>query len=113
VDQKLAGLPRKGLEAEVAWQFDLPLVWAVGGRQLFTFIAPAVRYSKLTNDFKNVLPTPSPSFAWNWEKIDSGLRLGIFPGVDLTAEYALNRFVIGNGTTHGNNEVLTTLRWRI
>ena len=113
VDQKLAGLPRKGLEAEVAWQLDLPLVWAVGGRQLFTFIAPAVRYSKLTNDFKNVPPTPSPSFAWNWEKIDAGLRLGIFPGVDLTAEYALNRFVIGNGTTHENNEVLTTLRWRI
>jgi hypothetical protein len=113
VDQKLAGLPRKGLEVETAWQLDLPLVWAIGGRQLFTFIAPAVRYSKITNDFKNIPPTPAPSFAWDWTKIDSGLRLGIFPGVDVTAEYSINRFILGNGTTHENNELLATLRWRI
>ncbi|HSS48981.1 MAG TPA: hypothetical protein VLX28_08540 [Thermoanaerobaculia bacterium] len=113
VDQKLAGLPRKGTEIEAAWQIDLPLVWAIGGRQLFTFIAPAVRYSKLDNGFKNIPPTPAPSFAWDWTKIDSGLRLGIFPGVDLTAEYAINRFVLANGTTHEENEFLATLRWRI
>ena len=113
VDQKLAGLPRKGTEIEAAWQIDLPLVWAIGGRQLFTFIAPAVRYSKIDNGFKNIPPTPAPSFAWDWTKIDSGLRLGIFPGVDLTAEYSINRFIIGNGTTHENNEFLATLRWRI
>ena len=113
VDQKLAGLPRTGIEGELAWRVDLPLVWAVGNRQLFTFIAPAVRYSKLDNKFRNIPPTPSPSFAWDWEKIDAGFRLGIFQGVDLTAEYAINRFVLGSGATRENNEALATLRWRI
>lgn len=113
VDQELAGLPRTGLEGEIAWRFELPLVWAIGDRQLFTFIAPAVRYSKLDNDFRNQPPTPSPSFAWDWEKIDAGLRLGIFPGVDLTVEYEDNRFILGNGAKRENNEFLTTLRWRI
>ena len=80
VDQKLAGLPRTGIEGEVAWRFDLPLVWAVRGRQLFPSIAPAVRYSKLDNSFRSPSQTPSPSFAWDWEKIDAGLRLGIFTG---------------------------------
>ena len=44
------------------------LVWAIGGRQLFTYVAPAVRYSKLDNDFRNIPPTPAPSFAsrWTW-----------------------------------------------
>src|SRR5215210_2370799 len=35
VDQELAGLPRTGIEGELAWRFELPLVWAVGDRQLF------------------------------------------------------------------------------
>ncbi len=113
VDQKLAGLPRTGLEGEVAWRFDLPLVWAVGDRQLFTYVAPAVRYSKLDNGFRNIPPTPAPSFAWDWEKLDAGLRLGIFTGVDLTAEYAINHFILGNGARRDNNEGLVTLRWRI
>ena len=115
VDQELAGLPRTGIEGEVAWRFDLPLVWAIGDRQLFTFIAPAVRYSKLDNDFRNIrgVETPSPSFAWDWEKIDAGLRFGLFQGVDVTLEYADNRFILGSGAKRDNNEGLVTLRWRI
>jgi hypothetical protein len=113
VDQDLAGLPRTGLEGEAAWRFDLPLVWAAGGRQLFTFIAPAVRYSRLDNAFRNPKQTPSPSFSWDWQKIDLGLRCGLFPGVDLTAEYADNRFILATGARRSNNEYLTTLRWRI
>jgi hypothetical protein len=113
VDQELAGLPRLGLEGEVAWRFDLPLVWAVGDRQLFTSIAPAVRYSKLDNDFRNQRPTSAPSLAWDWEKIDAGLRIGVFAGVDLTVEYADNRFILGSGEQRENNEFLTTLRWRV
>jgi len=113
VDQKLAGLPRKGIEGEIAWRFELPLVWAVGDRQLFTSIAPAVRYSKLDNGFRNAAPTPAPSFAWDWQKLDAGLRLGLFSGVDLTVEYADNRFILASGAKRNNNEMLATLRWRI
>lgn len=115
VDQELAGLPRTGIEGELAWRFELPLVWAVGDRQLFTFLAPAVRYSKLDNDFRGRpgIPNPAPSLTWDWEKIDAGLRLGIFSGVDVTVEYEDNRFILGNGSKRENNEFLTTLRWRI
>jgi hypothetical protein len=113
VDQDLAGLPRKGIEGELAWRFELPLVWAVGDRQLFTSIAPAVRYSKLDNQFRNHPQTPSPSFAWDWTKIDAGLRLGLFSGVDFTVEYADNRFVLTSGAKRSNNEFLATLRWRV
>ena len=112
VDQELAGLPRTGLEAEVAWRFDLPLWAAVGERQLFPWIAPAVRWSRLDNDFRNPRNTPVPSLAWDWDKIDAGLRLGIFEGIDLTVEYADNKFILGNGAERENNEFLATLRWR-
>jgi hypothetical protein len=112
VDQEIAGLPRVGLEAEAAWRFDLPLVLAIGERQLFPWIAPAVRYSKLDNDFRNPARTPSPSLNWDWEKIDAGLRLGIFDGTDLTMEYADNAFILGSGAERENNEYLATLRWR-
>jgi hypothetical protein len=113
VDQKLAGLPRKGFETELAWSFDLPLVWAVDGRQLFPTIAPSVRYSKLKNDFKNHPLTTAPSFAWDWTKIDLGLRLGIVPGMDLTFEYAINDFILASGATRHNNELLSTLRFHV
>ncbi len=115
VDQELAGLPRTGIEAEVSWQFDLPLVWAIADRQLFTSIAPAVRWSKLDNDFRNApgKPNSAPSLAWDWEKIDAGLRLGVFSGVDLTLEYADNRFILASGAERENNELLATLRWKL
>jgi hypothetical protein len=109
VDQDLAGLARTGLEGEVAWRFDLPLVWAIHGRQVFTSIAPAVRYSKLDNGFRNPHFTPSPSFAWDWQKVDSGLRLGLYTGLDLTVEYADNTFVLASGAKRHNNELLATL----
>lgn len=112
VDQEIAGLPRTGLEAEAAWRFDLPLVLSIGERQLFPWIAPAVRYSKLDNDFRNPTQTPAPSLNWDWEKIDAGLRLGIFDGTDLTMEYADNAFILGSGAERENNEFLATLRWR-
>jgi len=113
VDQELAGLPRKGFEGEVAWRFELPLAWAVGERQLFSYVAPSVRYSKLDNDFRNPAQTPSPSLNWDWEKLDYGLRLGVFSGVDLTLEYAINDFILGSGAHRENNEYLSTLRWKL
>ena len=113
VDQDLAGLPRTGWEGEAAWRFDLPLVWGIAGRQLFPSIAPAVRYSYLDNHFRNPRMTPSPSFAWDWEKIDAGWRLGLSPGLDLTVEHARNSFVLFNGAKKNNDEWLATLGWRM
>lgn len=113
VDQEIAGLPRTGLEGELAWRFELPLWLSIGDRQLFTFVAPAVRYSELDNDFRNPPRTPSPSLAWDWNKLDAGLRVGIIPGADLTVEYADHEFTLGNGAKRENNEFLTTFRWRV
>lgn len=110
VDQEIASLPRSGFEVEGAWALELPLRWAVGGRQLFPFVQPAVRFSSLENDFANPAVTPFPSGAWDWEKVDVGVRLGILPGIDLTAEYAANTFETAAGDGD-NDEMLVTLRW--
>lgn len=114
VDSEVAGLERSGFEVETAWRFNLPLRWSVAGRQLFPYIAPAVRYSKLDPDFEGGSELfPSPSFRWEWEKIDAGIRLGIVTGLDLTLEYADNSFILGSGAEAENNELLTTLRLKI
>ncbi len=113
VDQDVAGLKRTGLEAELAWSIDLPVGAALGGKQLFPFVQPAIRYSKLDPEFAAPPITPSPSFSWDWEKTDYGIRLGIVDGIDLTAEFADNRFVLKSGATVHNDELLATLRWRM
>ncbi|RMH17002.1 MAG: hypothetical protein D6696_16850, partial [Acidobacteria bacterium] len=94
VDQDLAGLERSGFEGELAWRFELPLLWAAGGKQLLSAIQPAVRFSRLDPDFPIPAVTPSPSFGWTWEKLDVGLRLTLWGGVDLTVEHARNQFVV-------------------
>jgi len=113
VDQKIAGLDRRGYEGEAAWRFDLPLVWAVGGRQLFPSIQPAVRYSKLEPDFAGPSAQyPAVSVRWDWVKLDYGIRLGIVEGVDLTAEYADNTLTTASGAELSEDELLVTLRFR-
>ena len=114
VDQEIAGLGRKGYEGEIAWRFELPLFASLAGQQLFPSIAPSFRYSKLDPDFVNPPPgrTPAPSFAWEWEKTDAGLRIGIVPGTDLTVEHSHNRFLTARGWKTVD-ELLTTLRWRM
>ena len=112
VDQELAGLPRTGWEVEAAWRFELPLVWSIAGQQLFPSIAPAARFSRLEPEFANPLRTPAPSFAWEWEKVDAGVRLGITAGTDLTIEYAHNKFLTARGW-RDNDELLSILRWRM
>jgi hypothetical protein len=113
VDQLVAGLGRTGVEAEAAWKIDLPLAWAAGGRQLFPFITPALRYSKLHNRFGNLMPTPEPSLGWDWEKLDGGIRFGLWGGIDLTAEYSYNRTYLTPHLTQSENEFLGTLRMRL
>ncbi len=111
VDQEIAGMQRTGYEAEVAWRFELPLVWATGGgQQLFPYIAPALRYSKLEPEFAGGSPKyPAPSVRWDWEKIDIGIRVGITETVDLTLEFQDNTFVRA-GRDESNDEYLMTLR---
>lgn len=113
VAQELAGMDRTGYEGEVAWRFDLPLVWAVGGRQLFPHVQPTVRYSYLEPEFAGGSPQfPSQSVRWEWSKLDYGVRMGIVEGVDLTLEFADNEMTLANGTKVSNDELLTTLRFR-
>jgi hypothetical protein len=113
VDQKIAGLGRVGVETEVAWRLDLPLVLAAGGHQLFSYVAPAVRFSKLHNRFPNLRPTPEPSLAWDWEKYDGGLRFGLWNQIDLTVEYSYNRIFLDPELFQTENELLATLRLRL
>ncbi len=112
VDQEVAGLQRKGFEGELAWRFDLPVVWGLAGQQLFPSIQPAVRYSKLDPDFRPSTFFPAPSVTWEWEKLDYGLRVGIVPGVDLTLEYSDNNFTLLSGAERDNDELLVTLRFK-
>ncbi|MCB9378920.1 MAG: hypothetical protein H6511_09195 [Holophagales bacterium] len=114
VDQEIAGMQRTGYEAEASWRFDLPLVWAVGGRQLFPSIQPAVRFSRLEPEFAGGSPAyPAPSVRWEWDKLDFGVRLGIVQGVDLTIELADNTMTLASGREISYDELLTTLRWRV
>ena len=115
VDQEIAGMDRTGYEGEVAWRFDLPLAWAVAGRQLFPSIQPAVRYSlpRSPNSPGRRRSIRRPSVRWEWTKLDYGLRLGIIQGVDLTIEFADNEMTLANGAKISNDELLSTLRWRM
>lgn len=113
LDQDIAGLERTGFEVEAAWRFDLPLVWGLAGEQLFPMIQPAVRYSSLDPKFRPHPLYPAPSIGWDWTKLDYGLRLGIRSNIDLTAEYADNEMTLFNGRKVSNNELLTTLRWKM
>lgn len=113
VDQEIAGLVRKGWEGEVAWRLDLPVFASVGGRQLFPWIAPAVRYSHFEPEFFGGSPQfPAISLRWEWDKLDWGVRVGVVQGIDLTIENADNTFVV-RGADRSADEILATLRWRM
>jgi hypothetical protein len=108
VNQKIAGLPRSGAEAELGWRVEVAGI-LVGETPVLRWVEPVVRASFINNDFVAPPLYPAPSVAWNWRKYDLGVRAGIVPGVDLTAEYALNDVSTRPGTIHPN-EVLITLR---
>lgn len=112
VDQELAELPRTGYEVEAHYEWEMPFI-ELFGQQVFSFIAPAVRYSKLEPDFQTAATYPAPSVKWPWEKVDLGLRLGLINGLDLTLEYADNTFWRGpTGQIKGSeDEYLATFRY--
>jgi hypothetical protein len=112
VDQDLAGMQRLGWEAELAWRAELPLYAALEGRQLFPYVQPALRFSRLEPRFEGGSPLyPAASVRWSWDKWDLGVRLGIVSGVDLTAEWTYNRFRTAAGP-RTLRELLVTLRFR-
>ncbi|NJL30112.1 MAG: hypothetical protein HC897_20560 [Thermoanaerobaculia bacterium] len=111
VDQELAGLARKGFEVELARSFELPLWAAAGGRQLFSWLAPAVRYLEMDNEpFGGSPQYPGISVRWDWTKLDLGFRLGLWENMDLTAEWAAVEFETASGFKDSVDELLVTLR---
>jgi hypothetical protein len=76
VDQKIAGLGRRGFEAEAAYRIPLGGLFASGDEPVFNWIQPAVRYSTIDNRFGAPVDFVAPSVAWDWSKLDLGLRVG-------------------------------------
>jgi hypothetical protein len=109
--QTLAGLDREGVELEVAYRFPLNGLFASGDTPVINWIQPAVRYSEIDNKFSAAKTFVSPSFFWDWVKIDAGVRVGIVRGVDLTLEYARNEMRLLNGSKLYPDEALATLRY--
>lgn len=109
VDQKIAELPRSGFEIEVAYRFGLDGLFLVGETPIGEWIQPVVRYSSIDNDFVAPREFPGPSVAWDWNKLDVGVRIGIARSIDLTVEYAHNTAKRALGDINPN-ETLVTLR---
>ena len=109
VYQDLAGLVRRGYEVEAGYRFPLNGLFAVGDQPWFNWIQPAVRVSRIDNDFTAPAGFPSPSFAWDWSKFDFGFRAGIVRNVDLTVEYARHDMRTKAKVVHPD-ELLVTLR---
>lgn len=110
VAQEIAGLERSGVEVETAWRIPLPGLFAVGDQPAFTWVQPAVRYSKIDNDFVGPAEFVAPSFFWDWEKLDVGVRVGVLRGVDFTAEYARHTATTPRRGVVRPREFLATLR---
>ena len=109
ISQEIAGLKRSGVEVELAYRFPLPGLFASGDSPVVNWIQPAVRFSSINNDFSAPAGYVAPSFAWDWRKLDAGVRVGIVRGVDLTMEYSHHDVTLGDGTKLHPDEALMTL----
>ena len=109
VDQKIAGLPRKGFEAEVAWRFETNGLLLLGEAPLINWFQPVARFSKIDNKWTTPREYPGPSVGWDWTKLDVGLRIGIVRDVDLTVEYSRHGMKTAAANLHPD-ETLITLR---
>jgi hypothetical protein len=111
VKQEIASLERQGLEIETAFHIPLAPLFAAWDTPVLNWIRPAVRYSRIDNDFWVSGPFITPSMFWDWQKLDVGLRIGIVRTSDLTVEYSYNDATLGDGSAIHPNEWLVT--WRI
>jgi len=109
VRQEIAGLVRSGYEVEASYRFPTNGLFALGDQPWLNWIQPAVRVSRIENDFENPPGFLAPSFGWDWTKIDFGVRVGIVRNVDLTVEYARHDMRTRAAVLHPD-ELLVTLR---
>jgi len=109
VKEESAGLPRLGIEIEAGYRFALGDL--ADPNHLFPAIQPAVRFSRLENDFRAPPGFVAPSFAWDWAKWDFGLRVTIVKRLDLTFEYAIHDIAASRKIRH--DEALATLRLKM
>ncbi len=109
VRQEIAGLVRRGYEIEASYRFPTNGLFAIGDQPWFNWVQPAVRVSRISNDFSTPAGFLAPSFGWDWTKYDLGVRVGIVRNVDLTVEYARNDMTTRKGVLHPD-ELLVTLR---
>jgi hypothetical protein len=106
VKETAAGLPRVGFEVEAGYRVVLGDV--ADTSDLFPAIQPAIRFSRLENDFAAPRGFVAPSFAWDWDKLDLGLRVTIVRALDLTLEYSFHDVAASRAIQH--DEALATLR---
>jgi len=108
VKEKAANLPRTGFEVEAGYRFALGDL--ADPKALFPAIEPAVRYSRLDNDWTAPPIFVTLSALWDWQKWDLGLRTTIVRGLDLTREYSHSDIDAPRPIEH--DEFLATLRLR-
>lgn len=109
VHQDVGGLVRSGYEVEASYRIPTNGLFAIGDQPWFNWIQPAIRLSRIDNDFTAPAGMLAPSFAWDWTKVDFGLRFGIVRNVDLTVEYARHDMRTKATVLHPD-ELLVTLR---
>jgi hypothetical protein len=111
VQQDLAGLKRRGFEADLAYRIPTDGLFVSGDSPMLNWIQPALRYSMIDNRFSGPSDFVAPSFFWDWTKLDAGVRLGIVARVDLTVEYERSRMTLASGRKITLGEVLATMRF--
>jgi hypothetical protein len=109
--QELAGLERRGFEADLAYRIPTGGLFVSGDSPMINWIQPALRYSSLDNRFSGPSDFVAPSFFWDWTKLDAGLRVGIVAKVDLTIEYERSQMTLLSGRKITLGELLATARF--
>jgi hypothetical protein len=105
VAQEIAGLERRRFEAEPR-SASAERALASGVTSL-NWLQPAVRYSTIDNRFERAARVRRASVAWDWAKLDLGLRVGILRNLELTVEYARHDMKTRTGTLHPDEALVT------